>query len=39
MARSNSKEKPQTLGEIAWNITVALGALLLLGAGIEAIDS
>lgn len=35
---AKSKEKPQTLGEVAWNVTVALGALLLLGAGIEAIS-
>lgn len=35
MAKAQSKEKPQTWGEVAWNVTVALGVLLLIGAGIE----
>jgi hypothetical protein len=33
-----SKERAQSWGEVTWNITVVLGALLLLGSGIEAID-
>jgi len=38
MAKAKSKEKSHSLGEFTWNVTVALGALLLLGAGIEAIS-
>ena len=32
-----SGEKSHTIGEFAWNVTVALGALILLGVGLEAI--
>lgn len=35
---AKSKEKSQTWGEVAWNVTVALGALLLLGAGVELLS-
>jgi hypothetical protein len=35
---AKSKEKSHSLGEFTWNVAVVLGALLLLGAGIEAIS-
>jgi hypothetical protein len=35
MAKNESH--PATTGETLWNLTVAFGALILLGAGVEAV--